>query len=133
MEDMRGYSKWSPVKHDNSAGRKTDSGKPRMSLINRRANIEEAKVLGFGEVKYDAWNWSKGMKWSRVLDAALRHIAAFADGEDVDPESGISHLAHARCCLGFLIDYEESHPELDDRRPRSAKPQMDLFKKEKLN
>lgn len=122
-EDMRGYSTWKP------GGRKDDSGKPPMSLIPRRAQIEEAKVLEFGRKKYDAWNWSLGMKWSRVLDAILRHVTAYCDGETLDPESGISHLAHARCGLGFLLDYEESHPELDDRRPRNK--QMKLFEEKK--
>jgi hypothetical protein len=51
----------------------------------------------------------------------MRHIGAYADGENLDGETGLSHLAHARCCLGFLLDYEVEHPELDDRRKRSVK------------
>lgn len=102
-------------------GLKFDDGKPPLSLISRRANEQEARVLDFGRRKYNSWNWSLGMQWSRVLDAVMRHVAAYADGETFDPESGLSHLAHARCGLGFLLDYEESHPELDDRRPRSKK------------
>lgn len=127
MEDMRGYSKQFPTTRE-PEGRKNDSGKPPLSLISRRAQIEEAKVLAFGKAKYDAWNWSKGMKWSRVLDAVLRHLAAYADGEMIDPESGLSHLAHARCGTGFLLDYEESHPELNDLRKREPQQQMKLFK-----
>lgn len=100
-------------------GKKFDGGKPPLTLISRRANDQEALVLAFGKQKYDAWNWSKGIAWSRVLDAAMRHISAFADGEDTDSETGLSHLAHARCCMGFLLDYEKEHPELDDRRPRT--------------
>lgn len=102
-------------------GLKYDSGKPPLSLISRRANEEEAKVLAFGANKYARWNWANGIAWSRILDAALRHIGAFADGENFDAETGLSHLAHARCCLGFLLDYEKEHPELDDRRPRSKR------------
>ena len=37
------------------------------------------------------------------------------DGEDKDPESGLSHLAHAACCIMFLLEFEKTHPELDDR------------------
>lgn len=96
---------------------KYDVGKPPLSLIPRAAHIAEAEVLAFGAKKYAAWNWSKGMAHSRLIDAALRHITAYADGEDVDPESGLSHLAHARCCLGFLIELTQTHPDLDDRRP----------------
>lgn len=100
-------------------GIKHDDGKAPMGLIPRAAIIAEAQVLAFGASKYSAWNWAKGMAWSRLIDAALRHIYAYADGETNDPESGLNHLAHARCCLGFLLDYVESHPELDDRRKRA--------------
>lgn len=102
-------------------GNKFDSGKPPLSLIPRLAQEEEAMVLAFGGKKYEYWNWAKGMQWSRLIDAAQRHMLAYADGEDVDPESGLSHLAHARCCLGFLIDYRKEHPELDDRRKRDTR------------
>ena len=100
-------------------GLKFDKGKPPISWISRRANEQEAFVLAFGAEKYERWNWSKGMSWSRLLDAALRHLLAYADGENTDAESGLSHLAHARCDIGMLLDYEVEHPELDDRRPRS--------------
>jgi hypothetical protein len=45
----------------------------------------------------------------------MRHIMAFNDGEDKDPESGLSHLAHAACCIMFLLEFEKTHQELDDR------------------
>lgn len=121
MEDMTGYNTWTP------GGRKNDKGKPPLALIPRRAVEKEAEVLEFGKNKYDSWNWASGIAWSRLLDAVLRHVYAYADGEDLDPESGISHLAHARCGLGFLLDYEQSHPELDDRRPRQPEAQKKLF------
>lgn len=113
IEDLRGTNNWTP------GGRKYDNGKPPLSWIPRRANEEEAKVLASGAAKYARWNWAEGMAWSRLLDAAMRHIGAYADGENLDGETGLSHLAHARCCLGFLLDYEVEHPELDDRRPRT--------------
>ncbi len=96
-------------------GVKHDQGKPPISLINRRALEEEARVMAFGATKYAAHNWRKGILASRLLDAALRHILAYADGENVDPETGLSHLAHARCCLAFQIELEHTHPNLDDR------------------
>jgi len=109
-----------PKNSPEPGGRKDDAGKPPMSLVSRRAMEEEAKVLDFGKRKYDAWNWSEGIAWSRCLDAVLRHVYAYCDGESLDPESGLSHLAHARCGLGFLLDFEQSHPELDDRRKRAV-------------
>ena len=82
--------------------------------------IEEALVMGFGEKKYGRDNWRQGMAWSRLIDAALRHIHAFNDGEDFDRETGYHHLAHARCCLAFLIEYYTTHPEKDDRHGSQA-------------
>lgn len=98
--------------------KKFDEGKPPLSLISRTALEEEAKVLAFGATKYGTHNWRKGMDFSRLVDAALRHIYAFADGEDKDKETGLSHLAHARCCLAFLLEYEGKSVGTDDRYGR---------------
>jgi hypothetical protein len=76
---------------------------------------EIGKVLTFGSKKYGDHNWRKGFKWSRLLGAALRHLMAFLGGEDKDPESGLSHLAHAGCCVVFLLEHEVKHKALDDR------------------
>lgn len=94
---------------------KHDTGKPMLSMTPYAALVEEARVMMFGMDKYGRDNWRNGFKWTRLIDAALRHLHAFNEGENNDPESGISHLAHARCCLAFLIEFEKTHPELDDR------------------
>lgn len=94
---------------------KHDQGKPPLHLLSTTALTEVAKVLEFGANKYAAHNWRDGFVWSRPTAAALRHILAWNDGEDLDPESGQSHLAHAMCCLMFLLEFEKTHPELDDR------------------
>lgn len=103
------------TKSEISAAVKFDGGKPRLSLLSRHALEETSRALDFGAKKYSAHNWRKGFAWSRNLDAALRHIHAFQEGEDKDPESGISHLAHAMCNIMFLLEFEKTHPELDDR------------------
>lgn len=100
---------------DWSGGTKYDTGKPPLSLIDRHALEEIAQVLAFGAKKYDAHNWRKGIQYSRLLDAALRHLYAFADGEDTDPESGLSHVAHAGCCVVFLLGMLHDMPSMDDR------------------
>ena len=99
---------------------KFDLDKPSIGLIPTSALFEEANVLDFGAKKYGPHNWRKGMEWQRLIDAALRHITQFNDGEDLDAESGHHHLAHARCCLGFLIEYTLTHPELDNRHVRET-------------
>lgn len=96
-------------------GKKNDLGKPRLGLISDFALFQEAQVMTFGAKKYAAHNWRGGISWSRLIDACLRHVHAFNAGENMDPETGLSHLAHARCCLGFLLEYTQTHKELDDR------------------
>ncbi len=101
---------------------KHDGGKPRTDLLDTYALLEVAKVLEFGARKYAPWNWAKGIEFSRLQGATLRHLLAFQGGEDIDPESGLPHLAHAMCCLMFLLSMTQRHPELDDRCPTQAKP-----------
>lgn len=96
-------------------GTKFDEGKPPMELIPYPAISAIAKVLAFGAGKYKAWNWSKGMAWSRLIGAAERHLGKFKSGLDVDEESGLSHLAHAGCCIVFLLTYQLCGLGKDDR------------------
>ena len=98
-----------------AGGVKHDSGKPRMDLLPPEALREAAAVLALGAEKYDAHNWRKGFAYSRLIAAALRHIFAWVGGENTDPESGKSHLAHAACCLLFLITFEVTKTGTDDR------------------
>lgn len=98
---------------------KHDHDKPRMDLLDPYAVEQLALVLGFGAKKYSAWNWTRGFQYSRLVGAALRHIFAFMRGEDLDSESGLSHLAHAMCCLMFLLSLTKRHPEFDNREGRT--------------
>jgi hypothetical protein len=102
-------------------GIKNDAGKPPITLIARTALEAEARVMAFGAKKYARDNWRAGLAWSRLLDAAMRHIMAIADGEDVDPETGEFHAAHARCCMAFLIEYQTYGLGTDDRFKRGKK------------
>jgi hypothetical protein len=97
------------------AAKKFDSAKPRMDLLPMDALEQVADVLGFGAQKYAAHNWAKGMAWSRLLGACLRHVGRWSLGEDKDPETGLSHLAHAACCILFLLAYEKRGVGQDDR------------------
>jgi hypothetical protein len=80
-----------------------------------------AAVLQYGKRKYAANNWRKGMAWSEVYSALLRHLTAWQEGEENDVESGLSHLWHAACCLAFLIEYatfRKLYGRFDDRFKR---------------
>lgn len=96
-------------------GVKHDQGKPRLSLLSKESLVAEARAFEYGAIKYDKNNYKKGMEWSRVLDAALRHITAFNSKEDLDQESGLNHLFHAKACLAMLIYYYENKVGTDDR------------------
>lgn len=96
-------------------GKKYDQGKPPMALLPPEAMNEIARVLGFGANKYGNHNWRNGLDWTRISSAVLRHLSAWHAGEDLDPESGLSHLAHAGCGIMFLIAYEQNKIGKDDR------------------
>lgn len=98
-----------------SEAKKFDNDKAPMELLSHKALLEIAKVFGHGAKKYGRYNYKAGLDWTRVIGAAQRHIGAFNSGEDLDPESGFSHLAHAGCCVIMLLDYIRTHPEKDDR------------------
>lgn len=92
-----------------------DGEKNRLDLVSPNATNELAKILTFGSQKYAAWNWAKGMKWSRVIGSLKRHLNAIERGEDFDPESGLLHSAHVMCNAMFLTEYYKIYPQGDDR------------------
>ena len=55
------------------------------------------------------------MRASTYVSASMRHLNAWFEGEDLAPDSGLSHLAHALAGLAILIDAEEAGMMLDDR------------------
>jgi hypothetical protein len=97
------------------AGVKLDADKTSMSLLDSYALEQIALVLEFGAGKYERHNWRGGIRFSRLIDAALRHLLAFNNGEDNDPESGLPHLAHAGCCIMFALWMSKHRRDLDDR------------------
>jgi hypothetical protein len=113
-------------------GRKDDSGKIRMELIPPELLFATAEILTFGAAKYEVRNWEKGMSWGRVFGAMMRHLWAWWGGkgptarsflfDEIDAETGRSHLWHAACCLAFLIAYEERGSGTDDRFTSSPSP-----------
>lgn len=91
-----------------SEGRKYDSGKPMYNLLPADALEEVVKVLTFGATKYNEpaheENWRKVQHPEQRYFAAMqRHVWATRKGEMNDPESGISHYAHAITNLLFLL------------------------------
>ena len=102
-------------------GIKYDSAKPKMNLLPPKAIVEVAKVLTFGAEKYDAENWRKlDDLQNRYTAGALRHIFAHMDGEKLDSETGLSHMAHALCCLLFKLEIELEDGESKEEELRET-------------
>ena len=94
--------------HGTPIGIKHDQAKPRMSLMPEGVLEEMLAVLEYGCAKYSEDNWmAVPDAQSRYYDAAHRHIAAWWRCEEKDPESGKAHLAHAMCCLAFLMWFDK--------------------------
>jgi hypothetical protein len=87
----------------------------RHSLVPTLPLAQVARVYEYGSRKYADHNWRKGYEWSKSYDALQRHIQAFWGGEDLDPESGLPHPAHAVFHLFALLQGMSDHPEFDDR------------------
>lgn len=104
-------------------GRKDDADKPRLELMPPEAMVALGDILTFGAKKYGDRNWERGMGWGRLFGAALRHLWAWWRRDAADPETGKSHLAHAACCIIFLIAYEERRVGTDDR-PRAPRREV---------
>jgi hypothetical protein len=69
-----------------------------------------------GALKYGRSNWRvAGVRASIYVDALRRHMTRWFEGEDVAPDSGIPHLAHALACLAILVDAQAAGKLNDDR------------------
>ena len=90
-----------------TGGRKFDGGKPQYGLLPPLALRATVDVLTFGAEKYEPDNWKHVPDSKRrYFDALQRHLWAYKEGEVIDPESGMHHLAHAMCCLMFLYEHD---------------------------
>ncbi len=94
---------------------KNDAGKAPWHLLPYDALGLIALVLAAGAAKYPPRNWENGADYSRFFSALMRHLTAWWGGERSDPETGLPHLAHAGCCILFLIAYEARGLGRDDR------------------
>ena len=102
--------------NDPKAGRKFDVDKNRWDLLPWNAVAEIVKVLTFGARKYAPNNWRYVPEArDRYFSALHRHMQAWWDGEKFDPETGLPHLAHAGCCLLFLLSLEKTNPGFNNK------------------
>lgn len=113
--------------------KKYDAGKADLSLIPTVAIEQMARAFMLGEKKYGRYNFYKGMEASRLTAAALRHIHAWNEGEELDPESGYSHLGHALACIAMILKQQELGTLKDNRYDKvQESPKVSLGPSDKV-
>ena len=93
------YSEWTKQVQD----------KIQWRLLPIAATNEVLKVFMYGAKKYLPGNWEKVENMDQAItywEAAIRHLMKWQEGESIDPESGLSHLAHAGCDVLILLALE---------------------------
>lgn len=103
-----------------ATGKKYDTKKVRVELLDPEWLEAVGQVLTFGSTKYTPDNWRGGITYIRLIGAALRHLLAIMRNEDTDPESGLPHTAHLSCCAMFLFWMMKHRTDLDDRWKNEA-------------
>lgn len=99
----------------NKGAIKHDGNKPRWDLLPLDAVDEIAQVFTYGAKKYDTYNWLNDMRYGRYIAATFRHLRDYWLGEDLDKESGLSHLAHAGANILMLLGSIKRGKGTDDR------------------
>lgn len=99
-------------------GKKYDSHKLMYHLIPFRELDSVVRVLTFGMKKYGEDDWKKFVSRDdnekRYISACLRHISRYSQGKTNDDETGEHHLAHAICCLLFVLWRENERKNKQD-------------------
>lgn len=114
-------------------GLKYDEGKAPLHLVDSDVLLDVANVFGYGAIKYQEHNWRKGMKVTRLLNAAMRHILELQKGIDIDPESNLSHAGHTIANMMMVSALLRDMPECDDRfkQLRPIKKKVDIPESDK--
>jgi hypothetical protein len=95
--------------------------KPPLHLIPPAALLHEAMAFLDGAIKYGPYNWRKEKVSAEIyIGAAMRHLLAWQDREELSRDARRHHLGHARACLGILIDAQANN-QLEDDRPEPGK------------
>jgi hypothetical protein len=103
--------------HPNDPKGAAGAKKVPMWLLPPYALQQTAWVHKLGASKYQPYNWrDTGVCATTYISAIMRHLDAWRDGEDIDPESGVTHLAHIAASCNILMDANKCDKLIDDRR-----------------
>lgn len=106
---------------DPVTGGEKGSKQCQIGAMDPMALMQVGMVAGFGTEKYARYNFAKGYRWSLSFDAMQRHLLAFWNGENIDPESKLPHLAHACWHCLTLMTFSLRGRGTDDRFPQEVK------------
>lgn len=92
------------------------SNKAPLHLWPTAASALGSLALLDGMLKYGRSNWrAVGVRPTIYVDALLRHVIAWLEGEEQPPDSDVHHLGHALACLAILVDAKFAGKLNDDR------------------
>jgi hypothetical protein len=95
--------------------------KPPLDLIPPAGLIHMALAMRNGAARYGPYNWRDKKVQARIyVGAAMRHLAAWLDGEENATDSGVHHLGHAAACCAILLDAQATDSLLDNRPKKGA-------------
>jgi hypothetical protein len=97
-----------------------------LQLVPAALKVAAATGLKEGIVKgYGAWNWrTTNVEAMTYIGAIERHLEAWKDGEEIDPESviGKHHLDGLAASLAILLDALKGGFLIDNRPPKGPAP-----------
>jgi hypothetical protein len=103
------------VEKKEEKGLRYNLDKPQWSLVDFKSFEGMVRVLEHGTKKYSRNNWKQGLSVVQTSESLLRHVFAFLNGENIDLESGLSHVSHIQCNAMFLDYILREKKEFDDR------------------
>lgn len=90
--------------------------KPPVGLVPPVAILNIGMAFADGARKYTPYNWRKDpVSASTYINAAMRHLMQWADGEERSADANVHHLAHAAACMCILMDAQQQGTLVDDR------------------
>lgn len=99
-----------------TGSKRYNEGKPEVSQLDPNFIVELAGLMTASAKKYGKYNWALGQDYMTPYDSAMRHLLKFAAGEDLDVESGKSHILHAAANMMIIYtSMKNNDKDLDNR------------------
>ena len=95
---------------ENNKAMRFNEGKRKWSLVDFKSLEPMIEALEYGAEKYSPDGWKKGYDKKEILESMMRHIASLMDGEEVDTESGVSHMGHIQVNAMFYNYFNRQKP-----------------------